>query len=438
MAGTSERGLAKIGPWPAGVDNVAPEDSLPVDPETRATLALRQAVNVDLDNDGWPSRRVGTVERIAATRAHSLFATEDYLYAWVDGALVAYDRDLALAATIRSALGERYLSYARVNDELYWSNGVVIRRMDADFGDHPVAVPTPPTPTVELSLDGGMTGGAYEVAITWVDDDGRESGACPSTQVIVPEGGGITVYNLPAAGEDVVETRVYCTSADGDLLYLVANISPAQPMLYIGGSLRPGKLLDTAWLLPLPPGDIVRFWNGRVLVAAMNLLCWSESLRFGLMHQDSMLRFGARITLMEPVGEGGDGAGVFIADHKRTYFMSGESPEKWSRVIRYPHAAVPGTSVVMPGTAFGLETTAPVAFWMAANGVFVLGLPGGKVVPITEGRLALPDAERGAAMFRETAGLRQIVTSFLSGERNALGVTDSASATIRRHGVTVS
>lgn len=436
MGGVSDGAFSTVGPWPAGVNNVAPEDGLPTDPNTGAVVALREAVNVDLDNDGYPSRRKGRTNRVAADRAHSLFASPEYLFAWVDGDLKAFDNGLNEAATIRSSIGERHISYAQVNDEVYWTNGVYIGRVTAELEARTVGVLVPPTPTLTASATGGMEAGDYEVAITWVDTEGQESGACPSQVITVPAGGGVVLTNLPAGAADIYETRVYCSAPNGEVLYKVAGLNPAQPVYYLTVHTA-GKALDTQWLLPMPPGDIIRFWNGRVFVAATNFLCWSEGLRFGLMHQDNTLRFGARITLLEPVGEGGDGGGLYIADHKRTYFMSGDSPDKWSRVIKYPHAAVPGTSMVLPGTALGLETTSPVAFWMATNGVMVAGLPGGRVLPLTEGRLALPDAERGASMYREYDGLRQVVLSFLSGERNVASVSDSASATIRRHGVTV-
>lgn len=437
MSGSPEPSLTKLGPWPAGVNSVAPEYSLPTDPETGAINALREAVNVDINALGWPKRRQGAENRVVATRAHSLFGTPEYLLANVDGVLKAYDADFN-ATTIKTGVGARYISYAQVNDEIYWSNGVLIRRIDADYIDRPHALATPRPPVLTATVTGGMAAGEYAVSLTQVDAYGKESGASPAAFVTVPANGGIQLSNMPSAVEGAVTTRVYCTppSGDGDVMYRAYELLPSQSTLYLS-KFEPIKQLETAFLIPLPPGDIVRFWNGRVLVACQNQFCWSEALRFGLMHQDSSLRFGARITLMEPVGEGGDGSGVFIADHKRTYFLSGDKPNEWQRVVRYSHPAVPGTSITLPGSALGLETTAPVAFWLATNGVFVVGMPNGRVLPVTEGRLALSVGEQGATMFREYDGFRQLLTTFLTGPGNALGVGDSASATVRRNGVTV-
>lgn len=441
MAGVRDEALIGLGPWPAGVNNVAPEHELPVD-ENGRPVALRSARNVDINNAGWPRWRDGYTNRITAARAHSLFNAFDnaYLLAVVDGDLRAYDPNLA-ESTLLFDIGARFATAAVAVDELYWSNGVLIRRFDRDLNDAPVWLDTPPAPALTAASTGGLAAGEYQVALTWRDARGRESGASPAAVVDVPANGGITLSGLPAAVEDAVQLRVYVSPPDSGLeeaetvLYHVIDLPAGQPM-YVVGAHTPGRACETQWLRPLPPADILRFWNGRVLFAAANFFGWSEPLRFGLMHQDSLLRFGARITLMEPVGEGEGAGGVFIADHKRTYFLSGNTPP-WNRAIRHNHPAVPGTSRLVPGNVFGLPTTAPVAVWLAANGVWCLGLPTGDVQPIRDGELALPAGERGTSVYREVNGIRQFMTSYLAGGAQTIGVSDSAVATIRRHGVTL-
>lgn len=428
MAGVSDEQTVTLGPWPQGVNNTAKEHALPAG-------ALRAAVNMDLDDAGNPSRRGGFFNVVAAQRGHSLFGGASHLLAVVDGDLRAYDPNLS-ETTLRAGVGDRYATAAQVLDEIYWSNGVQIRRFDAELGDHPVWLDTPPAPGATPAAHGGLAAGDYEVALTWRDARGRESGASAAAVVTVPANGGITLTlpTVPAEGASVL--RVYASAPDGTVLYHAIDVPAGQPMLLLGAH-SPGKACETQWLHPLPPAAFLRFWNGRVLAGAGNLLCWSEALRFGLMHHSNTLRVGATLTLVEPLGEGTEFAGVFVADHARTYWLAGGDPKNWQRSIRYPHAAVPGVSAVLPGTAFGLESAAPVAVWLASNGVFCLGLPGGEVRPLREGELALPDGERGTAAFREVNGFRQMMTSYLAGGAQRMAATDSASATVRRNGVTV-
>lgn len=433
-----------LGPWPGGVNNRAPEHALPTN-EDGQVVALRQGVNVDLDDAGWPRLRQGRVQRVTATRAHSLFAADHALLANVDGDLIAYarapDGSLAAQATVRADIGPRYVTAAQVGEDVYWSNELELRRMDADFGDHAGAIPTPRSPTIAAASSGGLVAGEYLVSLTWKAADGRESGACNPIAIDITEGQGILLTNLPLSADGAATLQVWLSPANPDpdtiVLYHVRDL-PAGTAGYSIGAHHPGRALETLWHLPLPPGQIVRPWNGRLLVAAGNLLCWSPALRVGLMHQDSALRFGERLTLLEPAGEGISSPGIFVADHKRTYFLGGDRPEAWQKRIVYPHPAVPGVSTIAPGTAFGLETAEPMVCWLASNGVFCLGAPSGVVTPLTERRVALPvGAERGAATFREFDGLRQVLATFIGGAGNTAGVTDSTVATVRRHGVTV-
>jgi hypothetical protein len=166
---------------------------------------------------------------------------------------------------------------------------------------------------------------------------------------------------------------------------------------------------------------------------AGNVLIWSEAYRLGLMHPDNHIVLGSEATLLEPVGDGTDAAGVWVADHKRTYFMAGADPATWQQQARYPHAAVPGTSMTLPGSYFGLEITGDVAYWMARNGTPCIGLPGGQLIPLREDALALPvDAERGATGMMLFDGIFQLLTTTIAASANAAAASDSVDATVTR------
>jgi hypothetical protein len=439
MAGVEDNELQPIGPWPQGINNLDKEHALPKG-------ALRAATNVDLDTQGWPTRRKGRTNRVSATRAHSLFATEHYLFALVDGVLKAYElsgNNLILAGTIKSGLGERYVSYTQHLEDVYWTNGIHHRRIADDLTDHPSGLATPHPPTAAASATGGLAAGDYEVTLTWRDVDGKESGASPPVVVTLESTGGILLTNFPTSEEDAAQLLIYVATPntstdDGDVYYLAYKL-PAGATTLLLGAYTPGQACETLWLQPLPPGDIIRNGGGRNLIGSGPWLYWSHASRVGLMHHSHSMRFGEGIKMIEYVGQGSEGAGFFIADHKRTYFMSGgNSPKDAQKIVRYGHSAVPGTSIVAPGTAFGLDTTEFVAYWMASNGVPCLGLPGGIVQPLTEGRFATDtDSEHGASLYREVDGYRQLLTAMLAGKANTAGVSDSAVATVRSHSVTL-
>ena len=135
------------------------------------------------------------------------------------------------------------------------------------------------------------------------------------------------------------------------------------------------------------------------------------------------------------MGEG-ESAGVYVAAGERTYFLAGSRPDATQQVISYPYGAVPGTGVTTDGARFGTEFAGRIAAWMSKNGVFCLGLPGGRVQTLTEGRLALPEYSAGASLLRDHDGIRQWIMSLKgAGTAAALGATDSVTATVTRNGI---
>jgi hypothetical protein len=438
MAGVPNSKVKAILGWPAGVNNRAPENALPSD-EFGNILALRQAVNVNISNEGKPSRRSGFARRITGS-AHSLFRHEGHMLAVVDNDLVAYTPDLA-PATVRAGLGSLPVGWAGLPEIglAWWTNSQQIRCVGPNLEDLPLWIDAPgQLHAAPVVGQGGLHAGRYQVAVTYRDGYGRESGTMLSAEVDVEQGGGIAVSAIPANAA-AVTARVYVSDHNGgDVLYWAMDIAMPATGTYLVGAGTRGKPLETQWLEPLPPGQLLEVFATRLIVARGATLFWSEPLYYGLTHlSKNYASFGGEVTLLKAVAEGEGSAGMFIATDTTTYFVSDANPKNWARMKRYPHGAVAGTGVTVSGSVFNVEYTGTVAFWLATNGVFCLGLPGGTVLPLTDRTLALPGFERGASLLRERNGVRSILTTMLGGSTNALAMGDSAVAEIRRHGVTV-
>jgi hypothetical protein len=430
MAGTDEGALLKLGPFPAGLNNRAQATQGPTD-QNGAQNALREAVNVVLSNTGSPMRRPGQILRVSG-KSHSLFAMGQWLLAIVDGELRAYmqgqDGSLTQDAVLDTP-GDRFCTYATDDFSVWWSNGVTNGRIDEDLSVHPFWIDTPDPVRLAVGI-GALASGRYEVSVTAVDADGRESGASGAVGVNVPTGGSLTV-TLPAAPAGTVRWRLYVTPPDGDVLYQQADLPASATSTNVGNLTQTAKL-ETQWLHPLLPAQCLRYGHSRLFGLPNNVLIWSEPYRLGLMAPDNHVVLGSEATLLEPVGDGTDGAGVWVADHKRTYFMAGADPANWQQQARYPHAAVPGTSTTLPGSYFGLEVET-VAYWLAANGTPCIGLPGGQLIPLREDALALPvEAERGATGLMLFDGIRQLLTTTVGASANLAAASDSVDATVTR------
>lgn len=433
----NDKDLLRLRGIPGGINNVAREDSLPRNEDGIAT-AVREAVNVDINDAGKFARRPGYMRVRNLTRGHSGFGGWAEAMLLVDnGSLIALtgdDPEALTATTLRTGMADA-VSYAAVNLDCYYTDGRVLRRLTEDMDDLPAAPSCPAQPTVAAYASGGLYAGTYQVAVTNLAANGTESGSTLATLVDVPAGGGIELSNLVADAE-ATHLRVYLTDVDGEVLYWRRDIPVGVPSWVIGVSV-PGKAIETQFCVPLRPGHILRRFKGRLYCAHDNILGWSEALRYGLTRGDNYLRVGKRISMFEPVEDG-----CYVAANDptkqgggRTLWLAGNDPKAWQQALARATGAVEGTGCSVPAEWFKLPVKGEVAFWVDTQGVMCLGLPGGQIQPVTEDRVAMPvNALRGAVLLNRRSGIRQVIAALLGGTANLAAASDSAVATIRKHG----
>lgn len=433
MSSLNDKGVVKIGGWD-GVTNTIEETSLPIS-------SLTQAVNVDMDNFGKMQLRQGSSLAVSLVGARNLWAGTLFPYMLVaQGAnLIALDVNMSQTALSTTLDGNGPVSYCEINGTVYWTDGTSVGLITPDLVRHPIYTENPPVqPLLALSTLGGLDAGNYQVASTWVDALGRESGTSIAAQITVPAGGGIalTFLNAPA---DIVSTRVYVTKANGDKLYLYTTV----PAAMAGLTIQNGHLesqLATQFAEPMPAGHLIRYFNGRLYIADKDRVWFSLPLRYGQFRRDvSYMKFKGHIRMLEPVGEAQNSSGFYVSDDARVYYRSGAAPKDFQQAIAYPYPAVDGTAVRVPGSYLGLEITTNVVYWLSTNGVFCIGTPGGVVIPFSEKYVVASQAQSGASIVRDVGGgIRQIVTNLsgIGGPQNAAaGVT--AVGRVERNGVVV-
>lgn len=126
----------RIGPFPAGMDNRAPDYNLSL--PNGAGHLLRDALNVDVTPSGSVKTRQGYKASIAGSDVHSLWAPLGGAWALYvdDGALYRTD------GTGKTLVAEGYglltpVRYAEVNEAVYFTDGIRVGSY------HPVSGPTP-------------------------------------------------------------------------------------------------------------------------------------------------------------------------------------------------------------------------------------------------------------------------------------------------------
>lgn len=438
--------LEKLQGWPQGVDNLSAETSLPMGKAGRGgevTGSLRVAENLDLDNEGHPTRRPGYSQVEALPDFHSLWATKrfPFMFGVYNGQLVAFDTD-EVRYTVTSLISrDSRMSYDYDAGWVYFSNGFDSGRVNADLLCQPWAIPAPiGQPLVSpTAAPGGLPAGVYQVAITHMDADGRESGSSLAMEVELTAGEGIALTSIPQPTEaSVTSVRVYASGANGEELRYVRDLPVGMTSVAFGVH-QPGKTLATHFQEMMPAGQIVRLYKGYMLVARGKVLYVSAAEHYGqaVLH-NSYVSFDSPIVLLEGVHVGGS-PGMFLAAGKRTYYLEGDTPDQWKRAIAHPHGAVIGSSTLVDAQVLGLEAAGDVPFWLGDDGQFVIGTPSGRVQPLHADRYAAPvGVESAAVMLRESDGLRHLVAALKGGVSNSLAVGDRAEAEIWRDGVRIS
>lgn len=441
MAKVADAELIQIAGF-SGLNNVDREFAavLAGDPRGPRVAPLRAAENVDIDNALKMRTRGGWSRLLAAANARGVWSVEGL--GW---GLVAFGEELhqvradGSTAVVATGLDPNATPcYAEVNGVAYWSDGRTIGRVFADGTTARVGCEQPGgQPLVSPAAAGGLAAGIYQVAITYQDSTGQESGAGLAVELDLQAGQGIELQAIPQPSDPTTRVNVYASAANGEELFLRAQL-PAGVSTFVLGVSTEGRKLETQFLAPMPAGQMMAAANGRLYVMSGNVLWYSEPLRYGLTRPAAnWITYAGTPTMLLAVGSADAGSGLFLAAGARTYWQSGADPRNWQRVIAYPHGAIAGTGMTAPGSYFGLETTQPVAYWLATNGVFCIGSPGGSVSPFSERTFVADPADQGASLLREVDGIRQAITVTRGSMRSSFGLRDSASARVFRDGVEI-
>lgn len=413
--------------WQEGVNNVDREDRL-------GKTALRKAVNVDLLDRGKPRRRAGYEKLHALVEPHSLYSANDSLLFVSQGALYRFD-GTAAPVQIATGLGS-FAAYTEVNGEIYLTDGQQNLVIDAEWTVKKLGLAAPwGQPALAANSAGGMFAGAYQVAITYVDSTGMESGTGQAALVEVPEGGGIALSNIPQSSDaDVVSVRIYASEANGENLYYRTSVAPGTASFNLNLH-EPLKMLDSMFKNRLPEGVDICLFNGRLYTAGGKFIHVSDPMDYGRYSLlDGYYCIPNNVVALLPVKQG-----IYVGTDKRVFFLSGDRPDNFEITEVSSAAIVPKTGTLVDGAFFDPDLTAEdVAVWWSAEGVLYLGLGNGDVRKIRESEFALPEFESGTLAEVDRQGIKQILSVLRNpGSDSSLSFGDSIEIEVHKHGITL-
>jgi hypothetical protein len=373
----------------AGINNRLPPErihSLPT--QTDPTCELVTATNIDIDDSGRAARRAGQTLKVAGA-SHSLWCDAICLCVQA-GALKQINTDYS-TTTLATGLTADYVSYQRVNDRVYWSNGtqngVIVDGVNRSWG-----MPIPNLPTVS-AISGNLTAGTYQYSMTTLRD-GMESGAALAGTIELTVGQGL---RFTFTGN----VSLYVTEPNGTTLFQCAT-SNTGTYDHIGGALS--LPLDTQWCDQPPAGQCLTQYRGRIYIASGQFIYATTALGYELCDlRDYLSVDNSKITMLAGLENG-----LLVGTEKATYYLSGMSLAEFTTLPKGA-AVIPRTLLIEDGqTVTGKAEYAgrQVALFTTTEGI-CLASPDGSVVNLTQDRYGFSAAGIGAAGLRNDATLTQ-------------------------------
>lgn len=374
----------KLGPF-LGENNRLPRHAL----RTQDGSFLAATQNVDLDDSGRLSRANGTTLVEALTAGRSGFSANGFSLLADGTDLLSIVSFAPFSAVAVDTVAANPISYAAINDDIFYSDGVKLMRLDSLGVAHPVGVPVPVF-SAAAQVAGDLQAATYLYALTYFYGD-EEGGA--SALRAIDAAGGIQIP-LPTPPAGVTHIGVYCTGPNGDILLRHSKVAAETPTATITAT-PSGTDCLTLNNGPMPAGDHVAHLLDRLLVASGDTLYFSDPYNFGLTTPaKNYIRFPAAITNVVPCKDG-----VYVAADK-TWWITNLNDPLGDPVLPYGAVARSAGKMLYENKVFWLSKYGPV-----------IGDSAGQVLNVVEKNLQLDLSGSGAGVHIADGTPRIVVTN---------------------------
>jgi hypothetical protein len=382
--------------------------------EARAPAGtVRQAVNIELNDKSGFRRRDGYV-LARETPSTAMWHAQNMdlsLYVADNGDVHRFlddgsDPVIASGATEFWPIEHAHWVYVGI--------GSSVIRIDPDFSVRTAGIANliGMSPTLTGLDNGGLPPGIYQVAVSYLNDLGEESGLSASSTITLTDGVGTIQVDLPPVPDGGVSMSIYRSMPNGEQLYRVATVA-ADTSYEI--SISAIGMPEQNWMrAPLPSGMLASY-NGLLYSARGSFLYYTDDFNPNLSRvRDGFIPFGEPINVLAAVDNG-----LFVGTPSRVYFLGGGNPEDFTLKPVAQNGTIFGSGVQLPGYLFqesllrgavrlpGGAEAQPVAVWLSTLGIQV-GLFGGSVLTPQEERISL-DCDRAYTSGFKHRGIHQLL-----------------------------
>lgn len=376
-----------------------------ISPERYSTNDLVEAINVDIDETGKVYRRLST-QLLTAGAMHSLHSFTNTAIV-VNGQNLCSVTSAGALTTLATGIADR-LGVCEINGDVYWTDTAQTGVIEAGL-NHRWGVEPPLQPGVTAGV-GDMLAGTYLVSATYIRADGHESGAAPYAKAVLNAHSSLTVSVAASADPFVTRKRIYVTAPNGELPYLVAEVTNATATVPITALPNLPLPLRTMNLGPAPAGQLVGYYNGRAYIGSGRFLWYSQPYEFELFDWTSgFIAFDSNVKTFAAVT-----SGIYIGTENETMYLGGSDPSEFVRAQVAAYGTVLGTEYYVRNDLLfkdGVPGVTPV--WMSKTGL-CLGMDNGEMQNLTSSKFIVQSMAEGASLMKIRSGTPQLVTTLYS------------------------
>jgi hypothetical protein len=401
-------------------------------PERVPTNYLISADNLNMDKSGRLTNRQGYT-KIDDGNYLCVWASDQGLgcYAVRDGSIVSIDNDLNITTLKLDNLTEP-LSFEEIDGVVYFSssetNGRIVNGEVRPWGI--LQQMTTPSVTVGAGL---LPQGTYQLSITFVRDDGFESGTGRAKVIQVSNNSSIS-FTIPYTNEPyITSARIYLSTPDGTELYYIGSGPPGSPYTIQNLSTMT-SILKSFGLNEPPKGAIIKYYRGRIYIADKKILWYSEPFQYEKFDLSSnFFEYPEDIRAILPVEDG-----IWVASD-RLYYLSGDDATKFRQINKEYIKIIKGSEVKVGSSYLHMDNTPTGYKWLVTSDVGIMALFNqGFIINMTAPNLSTDLADSGTSVFLQDGGTNQYLTVLkTNGDPNNSVMGDLVESTIIRNGVII-
>jgi hypothetical protein len=400
-----------IGPF-AGIDNVHAADSSTfqiIGELEKRRMALVAATDVDLDDDGWPSSRTPTETVLELTTGLGGFSGAGWLLVQEAGTVSMVDTATPAKTTaVESLDAADPVRYHEFDDQVWWCNKESCGRIQRDGTVLNWGMAVPPTPTLGTTA-GDLPAGIYQVAATYLDSAGIESGAAKAASIALNGSQDITA-TLTVNDTNAAYVRLYVAELDqkgqGALYWCKTVLASALPTTISDTrvSLYP---LKTQFMRGPVPGRGIASYKGILITYRDNWLYLSSGISPHLFNVREVIRLPRNVQAVA----GLDGA-LWIATEGGIFLVQGDTLANMTMVQMDSEPYAQGCAVVPGYVLPSLQMGGRLALFVNKGGL-VVGLPTGQLGLATRRVLTVGSVvgKKASFAYAERDDLKQILFS---------------------------